>query len=604
MVTTLGPVRAAMAGERRMLTVAGLVGALASACAVALLGTAAWLIATAAGAPPVLTLTVAAVMVRAFALGRAFLRYGERLIGHDAALRGLTGLRVRVYCRLERLAPVGLAGFARGDLLTRLIADVDSALDLPLRVVLPWAQAALVSAGTVAFCIWLWPSAGLIVGCAVLAALVLTPWAAAAVASRSERRMAPSKALLASAVVTALDASADLIAFGEQPTATRRIAAIDAEVTALSRRSSAALGIGSGLGVLLQGLAVVGVLVAAIPAVLDGSLQPVWLAVLALLPLALFEVLAPLPGSALAYQRLRGSTGRLDALEAVADPVTEPALPLTVPAGFSGLELRGVSAGWAAGDVRALRGIDLRIRAGEHLAIVGPSGAGKSTLAAVLMGFVAYEGSIELNGIELSAAGSDGIRERIGLLAQRSHVFGTTIAENVRLGRPGFSDVQVWGALAAAQLDDSVRRMPGGLDAEVGPVGMRLSGGESQRLALARVLLDPPPLLILDEPTEHLDGATAQALERTIRTSTGGSTRITITHRLRGIDLDDHVVVLRDGRIEAEGSCRDLAAGDGWFAEQLRTERDELEMAELIAGLPVGVAVSRVPTSGQAAFRG
>jgi ABC-type transport system involved in cytochrome bd biosynthesis fused ATPase/permease subunit len=217
MVMTLGPVRAAMAGEWRMLTVAGLVGALASACAVALLGTAAWLIATAAGAPPVLTLTVAAVMVRAFALGRAFLRYGERLIGHEAALRGLTGLRVRVYGRLERLAPVGLAGFARGDLLTRLIADVDSALDLPLRVVLPWAQAALVSAGTVAFCIWLWPSAGLIVGCAVLAALVLTPWAAAAVANRSERRMAPSKALLASAVVTALDASADLIAFGETP---------------------------------------------------------------------------------------------------------------------------------------------------------------------------------------------------------------------------------------------------------------------------------------------------------------------------------------------------------------------------------------------------
>jgi ABC-type transport system involved in cytochrome bd biosynthesis fused ATPase/permease subunit len=404
--------------------------------------------------------------------------------------------------------------------------------------------------------------------------------------------------------VTALDASADLIAFGEQSTATRRIAAIDADVTALTRRSSAALGIGSGLGVLLQGLAVVGVLVAAIPAVLDGSLQPVWLAVLALLPLALFEVLAPLPGAALAYQRLRGSTGRLDALEAVADPVTEPAVPFTVPAGFSGLELKAVSAGWAAGDVPALRGIDLQVRAGEHLAIVGPSGAGKSTLAAVLMGFLAYEGSIKLNGIELSAAGSDGIRERIGLLAQRSHVFGTTIAENVRLGRPGFGDAQVWAAIAAAQLDHSVRRMPGGLDAEVGPLGMRLSGGESQRLALARILLDPPPLLILDEPTEHLDGATAQALERTIRTSTDGSTRITITHRLRGIDLDDHVIVLREGGIEAEGSCRDLAAGDGWFAEQLRTERDELEMAELIEGLPVGVAVGRVPTSSQAAFRG
>ena len=598
MVRTLGPVRAAMDGERRMLSVAGIVGALASTCAVALLGTAAWLIATASGAPPVLTLTVAAVMVRAFALGRAFFRYGERLIGHDAALRGLTGLRVRVYCQLERLAPAGLAGFAPGDLLTRLIADVDSALDLPLRVVLPWAQAALVSAGTVTFCVWIDPSSGLVLGCAVVAALVLTPWVAAAVASRTERRVAPSKALLASTVVTALDASADLIAFGEHSTASRRIAAIDADVTALTRRSSAALGIGSGLGVLLQGLAVVGVLVVSIPAVLQGSLQPVWLAVLALLPLALFEVLAPLPGSALAYQRLRGSAARLDALEAVTDPVTQPASPLMVPTGFSGLELRGVNASWGAGEAQALRAIDLLVRAGEHLVIVGPSGAGKSTLAAVLMGFLAYEGSIELNGIELSLAGNDGIRERIGLLAQRSHVFGTTIAENVRLGRPGFNDARVWGALAAAQLDESVRRMPDGLDAEVGPLGVRLSGGESQRLALARILLDPPPLLILDEPTEHLDGEAAEAIERTIRTVTACSTRITITHQLRGINAGDHVIVLRDGSIEAEGSCDELARRDGWFADQLRTERDKLEMSELMEGLPVGVAVIRVPASG------
>jgi ATP-binding cassette subfamily C protein CydCD len=587
-----------MDAERRMLSVAGLVGALASACAVALLGTAAWLIATAAGAPPVLTLTVAAVMVRAFALGRAFLRYVERLIGHDAALRALTGLRVRVYCQLERLAPSGLAGFARGDLLTRLIADVDSALDLPLRVVLPWAQAVLVSAGTVAFCVWINTSSGLILGCAVVAGLILTPWAVAAVASRTERRLAPSKALLASTVVTALDASADLIAFGEELTATRRIAAIDADVTALTLRASAALGIGSGLGVLIQGLAVLGVLVVSIPEVRQGSLQPVWLAVLVLVPLALFEVLAPLPGSALAYQRLRGSAARLDTLEGISDPVTEPAVPLTIPPGFSGLELRGVSAGWGASEARALCAIDLRVRAGEHLVIVGPSGAGKSTLAAVLMGFLAYEGSIKLNGIELSAAGSDGIRERIGLLAQRSHVFGTTIAENVRLGRPGLSDTQVWRALAAARLDESVRRMPGGLDAEVGPLGMRLSGGESQRLALARILIDPPPLLILDEPTEHLDGVTAEAIERMIRAATAASTRITITHRLRGINTGDHVIVLREGRIEAEGMCDELARGGGWFADQLRTERDELEMSELMEGLPVGVAVIRVPPSG------
>ena len=592
-----------MVGERSMLALAGLIGALATGCAVALLGTAAWLIATAAGAPPVLTLTVAAVMVRAFALGRAFLRYGERLVGHDAALRGLTDLRVHVYERLERLAPVGLAGFARGDLLTRLIADVDSALDFPLRVVLPWAQAGLVSAATVAFCAWIWPSAGLVIGCTIVAALVITPWVASSVASRAEQRTAPSKALLASAVVTALDASADLSAFGQHGSAVQRIASIDRDVTAIAERSSAALGLAGGLGVLLQGAAVTGVIVVAAPAVLDGSLSAVWLAVLALLPLALFEAMVPLPTSALAYQRLRGSAQRLVALDAMPDPVVRPSFPASVPPGFTTLELRGVSARWGAGDSFALHEVDLRITAGEHVTIVGPSGAGKSTLAAVLMGFLGYEGSVRLNGVELAEASGDGIRERIGMLSQRSHVFGTTIAENVMLGRQGVTDAEVWRALAAAQLDESVRRMPGGLDAEVGPLGMTLSGGESQRLALARILLDPPPLLILDEPTEHLDAATAQAIEGTIRRSTSESTRITITHRLRGISADDRVVVLRDGRIEADGTCRELAAAEGWFAGQLRLERDESEMASLIASLPVGVAVSRMHTSGTAAFR-
>ena len=592
-----------MVGERSMLALAGLIGALATGCAVALLGTAAWLIATAAGAPPVLTLTVAAVMVRAFALGRAFLRYGERLVGHDAALRGLTDLRVHVYDRLERLAPVGLAGFARGDLLTRLIADVDSALDLPLRVVLPWAQAGLVSAATVAFCAWIWPSAGLVIGCTIVAALVITPWVASSVASRAEQRTAPSKALLASAVVTALDASADLSAFGQQGSAARRIASIDRDVTAIAERSSAALGLAGGLGVLLQGAAVTGVIVVAAPAVLDGSLSAVWLAVLALLPLALFEAMAPLPTSALAYQRLRGSAQRLVALDAMPDPVVRPSFPASVPPGFTTLELRGVSARWGAGDSFALHEVDLRITAGAHVTIVGPSGAGKSTLAAVLMGFLGYEGSVRLNGVELAEASGDGIRERIGMLSQRSHVFGTTIAENVMLGRQGVTDAEIWRALAAAQLDESVRHMPGDLDAEVGPLGMTLSGGESQRLALARILLDPPPLLILDEPTEHLDAATAQAIEGTIRRGTSDSTRLTITHRLRGIGADDRVVVLRDGCIEADGPCRELESAKGWFAGQLRLERDESEMASLIASLPVGVAVSRMHTSGTAAFR-
>ncbi|CAB4872807.1 MAG: thiol reductant ABC exporter subunit CydC [Actinobacteria bacterium] len=591
------PVRrmwAAMAGQRPELVLAGFVGALASASAVALLGTSAWLISTAAGAPPVLTLTVAAVMVRAFALGRAVFRYGERLIGHDAAFRGLTDLRIRVYERLERLAPVGLAGFSRGDLLTRLVADVDAALDLPLRIVLPWAQAALVSAGAVAFCVWLAPDAGLLIGVLVVVGLTLAPWMVGHLASRAEQRIAPAKALLTGSVVTALDATADLVAFGRSSDALAQIASLDDRVTELTRRSSLALAFGGGVGVALQGAAVTGALVLAIPRVTEGTLPAVWLAVVALLPLALFEVLSSLPVSALALQRLRGSADRLAAIDDMTNPVVDPSTPAHLPEGFTGLELRGVKARWSAAGPYALLGVSLSITPGEHVTIVGPSGSGKSTLASVLMGFLGYEGTIHVNGIELSSVSGDELRTRIGLMAQRSHLFDTTVAENVRLGRPGVGDDAVWRALEAAQVDEAVRSMPRQLDTEVGTFGLAVSGGEAQRLALARLLLEPPPAIIFDEPTEHLDPRTAQALEVTLRSSTMNSTRITISHRLDSIDAGSRVIVLRDGLVEACGSAAELAGQGGWFADRLANERAETDMAALIEGLPIGTAVARI----------
>ena len=591
------PVRrmwAAMAGQRPELVLAGFVGALASASAVALLGTSAWLISTAAGAPPVLTLTVAAVMVRAFALGRAVFRYGERLIGHDAAFRGLTDLRIRVYERLERLAPVGLAGFSRGDLLTRLVADVDAALDLPLRIVLPWAQAALVSAGAVAFCVWLAPDAGLLIGVLVVVGLTLAPWMVGHLASRAEQRIAPAKALLTGSVVTALDATADLVAFGRSSDALAQIASLDDRVTELTRRSSLALAFGGGVGVALQGAAVTGALVLAIPRVTEGTLPAVWLAVVALLPLALFEVLSSLPVSALALQRLRGSADRLAAIDDMTNPVVDPSTPAHLPEGFTGLELRGVKARWSAAGPYALLGVSLSITPGEHVTIVGPSGSGKSTLASVLMGFLGYEGTIHVNGIELSSVSGDELRTRIGLMAQRSHLFDTTVAENVRLGRPGVGDDAVWRALEAAQVDEAVRSMPRQLDTEVGTFGLAVSGGEAQRLALARLLLEPPPAIIFDEPTEHLDPRTAQALEVTLRSSTANSTRITISHRLDSIDAGSRVIVLRDGLVEACGSAAELAGQGGWFADRLANERAETDMAALIEGLPIGTAVARI----------
>ena len=589
----MNPVRTlwrAMAAHRSELMWAGFLGAAASLSAVALLGTSGWLIATASTQPPVLTLTVAAVMVRFFAISRGALRYVERLVGHDAAFRGLTGLRVQVYEQLERLAPTGLAAFARGDLLTRLVADVDAALDLPLRVVLPWVQAALVSAATVAFLGWLLPGAGVVVAITAIGALALVPWLVARGAARAEARMAGARSDLAAAVVRALDATGEISASGAGPAAASRLADLDGTLTRLNKRESASVGVGGGLGMLVQAAAIVGSIAVAVPAVTSGRIEPVWFAVVALLPLALFDVLAGLPASAVAYQRLRGSARRLQEIADTPSPVEAPVDPVPVPPAFTGLVLSGVGASWRPEDA-ALTDIGLRVAPGEHLAVVGSSGAGKSTLAAVLMGFLPYTGSIRMSGVELRDADGDDLRRHVGLLSQRAHVFDTTIADNVRIGAPDADDETVAQALDRARLTDWVRSLPDGVDTVVGSFGVGVSGGEGQRIALARLLVAGRRFVVLDEPTEHLDAPTADALTDTLAEVLSETTVVTITHRLLGLEHADRIVVLDGGRIVGQGTHDELMSAGGWYAQQWRLEAERLDLAVLLPDLPLGRAV-------------
>ncbi|MHB1066105.1 MAG: thiol reductant ABC exporter subunit CydC [Candidatus Nanopelagicales bacterium] len=593
-----------MAPQRRELAAAGILGALASISAVALLGTSGWLISRAAEQPAVLTLGVAAVLVRTFALSRALFRYAERLVGHDAAFRGLTGLRVFVYGELERLAPNGLAAFGRGDALTRLVNDVDAALDLPVRVVLPWAQAVLVSAATLLFLGWLLPAAAALVAALALAALVAVPWLVARTARAAEHRMAPARAELSAAVVEVLDATPDLTAFGASGQAAAAIRRMDDGLTRLNAREAFALGTGGGIGILVQGAAVAGSLMVAVPAVTAGRLAPVWLAVAALLPLALFDVLATLPASALAYQRLRGSAARLVDVEQAPTPVPPRASPLAAPAAFAGMDLVDVSATWVPPDRPAqaaptLRGITMHVDPGERVGVVGPSGAGKSTLAAVLMGFLPYSGSLLLSGSQVRDLDGDVLRESIGLLSQQAHLFDTTIADNVRLGDRSATADDIRDALRRARLIDWVDRLPEGVDTVVGSFGAAVSGGERQRIALARVLLGRRRLVILDEPTEHLDAPTADALAATFDTSLAGTSLVVITHRLADLRGVDRIVELQDGSIAAQGTHEELLAAGGWYARQWRVEAEQRDLAALLPRLPVGTAVALTgPTLG------
>lgn len=569
-----------MRAQRWELTGAAVLGLVSAGCAVALLGTAAWLIATAAGAPPVLTLAVAAVMVRAFALGRAIFRYLERLTGHDAAFRGLVGLRVAVYRELERLAPGGISHFGRGDLLARIVTDVDTAVDLPLRVVLPWLQGALVVLGTAVFLWWLLPAAAVLMLLLGALAVIAVPWLIARVTARAQARLAPLRGELSSALVTAFAAAADIEAFGAQADVATRVRSIDEQLTRLGRREALGLGMAGALMTAVQGLAVVGSLCLVGSAVVDGSIDPVWLAVAVLLPLAVFDVLGVIPGAAIAEQRVRAAADRLDALTHVQSPVVEVVEPVEMAPFFTGLSFSDVHVRLGPDCNSILERITFSIAPGEHVYLVGPSGAGKSTLISVLMGFTGYEGSVRISDQELSCIDPDSLRTQVGLLEQRAHIFGTTIEENVSLGREGADQNRVASALEDAQLDSMLARLPEGPDTTVGSFGTSISGGEAQRIAVARLLIEPRSVVLLDEPAAHLDAVNARALDQLLREQFVDHTTITVTHNLLAIPPQARVLVLHQGQIAEIGTRAALVADGAWFAEQFNAQLEFEDIAQ------------------------
>ena len=519
---------------RLLLAVAA--GVAAAGAAIGLTATAAWLVSRAAERPPILYLMVAVTGVRAFGVSRGALRYAERLASHDAAFRVLSRLRGGAYARLERLAPAGLAEFRSGDLLTRLVDDIDGLADLWLRVLLPYFVAAIAAIGAVAMVAFLVPAAGLVLAATLLFVAFAVPVFTIGVARRGEGRIAGSRGELAAATLELLAGAPELLVAGATQARLADLAAVDRRLAEAEARTAA----GSGLGALLSGLAT-GVavwfgLVAGIAAVRSGAADGVMLAVVALTPIAVHEAVSGLipasqhlPGLATMAQRLLDVTSR-------PDPVAEPAEPEALPAGPYGLRFRGLRACYSATAPDALTMPDMEIQPGHRLLVTGPSGSGKSTLAAVLVRFLEPSaGTVELVGRDRSAdirrLSGDDVRRVICLCAQDPHIFATSVAENVRLARPGSTDAEVVTALTAAQLAGWIDSLPDGLSTMVGEHGAGLSGGQRQRLSLARALLAGAPVIVFDEPTEHLDDATAVALAADLLRATAGRTVVMITHR-------------------------------------------------------------------------
>ncbi|MBY8871506.1 thiol reductant ABC exporter subunit CydC [Micromonospora sp. PLK6-60] len=565
---------------------AGLLATATELAGLALMATATWLLMSAAGQPPLDRLTVAIVAVRALAIGRGVFRYTERLAGHDAVLRLITDVRARVFATLaaER-------GPARrtGDTLSRLVSDVEAVQDLLLRVLVPGAAAALVGVLAVAgTALVSGPAAGVLAAGLLLAGVVL-PLLATRLTRRSADEVAPLRGALAGDAVDLTHGAADLAAFGATGAALRTARGRADRLARLERRLAATGFAVDAAGVLLAGLTAGAVVLVALRAGVGGVL----IGVLAVGTLAAVEIALALVGAARQHTLLRAGLDRVAALltapvsgetaapTATAPPAPgQPAAPGAAPApGETGaavgggphhLRLAGVTVRYRAGAAPALDGVDLDLPAGRRVAVVGPSGAGKSTLTAVVTGAVTpAAGRVTLDGAELSGYAAEELPRAVGGLLAEAYVFHATVRENLLLGRPDATDEELTAAARAAGLLDWVRAQPHGWDTVVGEEGGQLSGGQRQRLALARAVLAAPGVLVLDEPTEGLDPAAADAVLASVLDATpAGHSVLLISHRLSGLAGFDEIVVLDAGRVIQRGRHADLAAAAGWYRDQ------------------------------------
>ena len=543
MTATLGRLLGLADAPRPRAALAAGLGALTVILGAGLMATAGYLISRASERPAVLSLTVAIVGVRFFGLSRQLTRYLERLASHDLALRVLGRVRVQVYREIEPLAPAQLEGYRHGDLLARMVADVDALQNLHLRAVGPPLVALLAGAVVVGVAAAFLPAAGVVLAVGLVAGGVIVPALAGWLGRRGGRRQAAARGELSAELVEVLRAAPELVAYGGAAQAQARLRAADGALVRLARRDALVGGLADGAGLAVVGATVAGVLAVAVRASADGHLDRVLIAMLALLALASFEAVQPLAAAARELSVTLAAGGRVLDLADRQAAVVDPVAPLPAPSWPFAVALENVRARYAPGERAALDGVSLRLEPGCRVALVGPSGAGKTTVVNLLLRFLDPEaGRVTLAGRDLRDYRQEDVRRVIAVAGQDSHLFSASIRENVCLARPGASDEDVERVLRRAGLWSWVAGLPDGLDTAVGEEGRELSGGQRQRLVLARALLVDAPVLVLDEPTAHLDPPTARALVDDVFAAAGHRSVLLITHRAEGLDLVEEII--------------------------------------------------------------
>lgn len=531
-----------MSQSRVLLSLA--LAALAVGFGIALMATAGYLISRAAEHPSILALTTTIVVVRFLALARPLARYLDRLASHDLALRALGRIRATVYRRIEPLAPGELDAFRRGELVNRLVADVDALQGLYLRGIGPPGIAVVVGSACVAVTALLLPQAAVVLALGLALAGIAVPLLGARLARHVGRRRAAARGEVAAELSEVLRGAPELAAYGREDDAFARIAAADRQLRRLGRRDALVSGLAEAALALVAGLTLVAVLALAVAAHDAGTLDRVLVATLALLAFSSFDAVAPLSAAARELPGTLASGGRVLDLVDREPSIADPPNPVAVTSAPT-VALENVTARYGPDEPAVLEGMSLQLEPGRRVALVGPSGAGKTTVMNLFLRFLdPARGRVTIGGRDARALRQEDVRRTFALAGQEAHVFASSIRENLKLARPEATDDELLDALRRARLADWVESLPDGLDTLVGEEGGQLSGGQRQRLVVARALLADASVLLLDEPTAHLDPETAEALVADVFEAAGNRSVLLITHRPEGLDLVDEIVSL------------------------------------------------------------
>lgn len=501
-------------------------------------------LAMAAGVQAQLGIYIPGAGIRFFALARTAARYGERVQNHDTVLRLLATLRQQVFARLIRLDPGTLAGLRNALVLNRLTADIDALDSLYLRCLAPPAAALLALLGVAGLLALVAPVAGLSVGAVLIVGACAVTAAVALPGSRLGERLAQRTESARMTIVDLVRGLAELRAFGVIDRQQATIDDNDRGLVALQRRNAALSAAGeAGMGLLIH-LAMALALLLGVWLYTEETISGPLAVLMPLAVLALLEGLAPVPGGLLQLGRVRAAARRLNHQTAVEPAIREPERPARAPSN-NDLAFDHIDAGRGDAPEPILRGFSLHLAEGEHVAVVGPSGCGKSTLADLTARLLdPLAGAVRLGGTALPQLSLATVHERVSYATQRSEIFADTIAANLLLARPDADDHALWYALEVAALADFVESLDQGLDTWVGESGVRLSGGQARRLALARIILRDAPLVVLDEPLAGLDEPTAATVAARLKPWLRGRTTLLLAHDTGALPTADRVVAL------------------------------------------------------------